>query len=49
MIVEQATGICRRLARCFTDHCDPGRIEHGVEQLLAQRRWRWCWATATPP
>jgi len=37
MMVEQITGICRQLASCFTDHRDPERIEHGVEQLVTQR------------
>lgn len=37
MMTEQATGICRQLAACFTDHRDPDRIEHSVEQLVAQR------------
>jgi hypothetical protein len=35
--VEQATGIIRQLARCFTDHRNPEYVEHPVEQLLAQR------------
>jgi hypothetical protein len=35
--VEQATGIIRQYAACFTDHRDPDRIEHTLEQLLAQR------------
>jgi hypothetical protein len=35
--VEEATGIIRRLARCFTDHRDEELIEHPVEQLLRQR------------
>jgi hypothetical protein len=28
--VEQATGIVRQFAGCFTDHRDPDRIEHPV-------------------
>lgn len=35
--VEQATGILRQFAVCFTDHRDPRRIEHSLEQLVAQR------------
>lgn len=35
--VELRTGIIRQFAACFTDHRDPGRIEHTVEELLAQR------------
>jgi hypothetical protein len=35
--VEKRTGIIRQLAGCFTDHRDPGRIEHPVEELVAQR------------
>lgn len=37
MMAERATGICRQLAACFTDHRDPDRLEHTVEQLLTQR------------
>jgi hypothetical protein len=35
--VERATGIVRRFSACFTDHRDPDRIEHTVEELVAQR------------
>src|SRR5690242_17174104 len=35
--VEQATGIIRRFAGCFTDHRDPELIEHPLEHLIAQR------------
>jgi Transposase DDE domain group 1 len=35
--VEQLTGIIRQFAACFTDHRDPGLIEHTVEELVAQR------------
>ena len=35
--VELTTGIIRQFAACFTDHRDPNRIEHTLEQLLAQR------------
>jgi len=34
---EQATGIIRRFAACFTDYRDPDLIEHTAEQLVAQR------------
>ena len=34
---EQATGIIRQFAACFTDHRDPDLIEHPVEDLIAQR------------
>ena len=35
--VEQATGIIRQFAACFTDHRDPERIEHSLYELIAQR------------
>jgi hypothetical protein len=35
--VEQKTGILQRLAACFLDRRDPGRIEHTVAQLIQQR------------
>jgi hypothetical protein len=34
---EQITGILRQFAACFTDHRDPDRIEHSVEEILSQR------------
>jgi len=34
---ERLTGIVRRFAGCFTDHCDADLIEHTVEELAAQR------------
>ncbi len=34
---ERVTGIIRQFAGCFTDYRDPERIEHTVEQLVAQR------------
>ena len=34
---EEATGIIRKFAACFTDHRDPDLIEHTVKELLAQR------------
>jgi len=35
--VAERTGWLRRFAACFTDHRDPERIEHTVEELVAQR------------
>jgi len=37
MLAEQVTGVIGQLAGCFTDHRNPDRIEHTVEQLLRQR------------
>ena len=34
---EEATGIIRKFAACFTDHRDSDLIEHTVEELLSQR------------
>ena len=34
---EQAIGLLARAAACFTDHRDPGLLEHTVEQLIRQR------------
>lgn len=34
---ERLTGIIRQFSSCYTDHRDPDRIEHTVEQLIAQR------------
>ena len=34
---EEATGIIKKFAACFTDHRDTDLIEHSVEELLAQR------------
>ncbi len=34
---EHRTGILSRLARQFIDYRDPERIEHGVDELVAQR------------
>ena len=31
------SGLISDFARCFTDHRDPARIEHSVEELLGQR------------
>jgi hypothetical protein len=35
--VEQATGIIRQFASCFTDHRNPELIDHTVYELIAQR------------
>ncbi len=35
--VEKRTGIIARFADCFQDHRDAERIEHRVEELVAQR------------
>ena len=34
---ERLTGIIAQFATCFTDHRDPHRTEHTVEELVAQR------------
>jgi len=34
---EEATGIIKKFAACFTDHRDADLIEHTVEELLSQR------------
>ncbi len=35
--VEKRTGIIAQFAACFRDHRDPARIEHTVQELVAQR------------
>lgn len=35
--LAKSSGVFRRFAACFRDHRDPNRIEHTVEELLAQR------------
>jgi Transposase DDE domain group 1 len=35
--IEHLTAIIHQFAACFTDHRDPERIEHPLEDLLAQR------------
>jgi hypothetical protein len=35
--VEKRTGIIARFAACFRDHRNPERIEHSVQELVAQR------------
>jgi hypothetical protein len=34
---ERVTGIIRQFATCFTDYREPDRVEHTVEELVAQR------------
>jgi hypothetical protein len=34
---ERVTGIIRQFATCFTDYREPERVEHTVEELVAQR------------
>lgn len=34
---ERIVGVIRQLAACFHDHRDPERIEHTVDELVAQR------------
>ncbi len=34
---EELTGAIRQFTACFTDHRHPDRIEHSVEELVAQR------------
>ena len=33
----ERAGLLRRFAGCFTDHREPGLIEHSVAELVAQR------------
>ena len=40
--VELQTKIIHRFAECFTDHRDPQRIEHSVEELVGQRVYGLC-------
>jgi hypothetical protein len=35
--VEKRRKIVKRFAACFTDHRNPQRIEHGIEELISQR------------
>ena len=35
--VDKRTGIIGKFAACFTDYRDPERIEHRLEELVAQR------------
>jgi len=35
--VEKRIGILRQFADCFTDYRNPERIEHRVEEMVAQR------------
>lgn len=40
--VEQRFHFVEQFARCFTDHRDPGRIEHTVLELVQQRVFGLC-------
>lgn len=40
--VEQAQGIIRRFASCFSDHRNPDYIEHSVPELVGQRVYGIC-------
>lgn len=35
--IERARGFIKEFSRCFTDHRDPGRIDHSAGELLSQR------------
>ena len=35
--VDHRSGLTRRLAACFTNHCNPRRCEHSLQRLPAQR------------
>jgi hypothetical protein len=35
--VDRKMGLLRRVATCFTDYRQPDRIEHRLEEMLAQR------------
>src|SRR6201993_5642314 len=35
--VDRKIGLLRRVAGCFSDYRQPDRIEHGLEEMLAQR------------
>src|SRR5262249_21530345 len=47
---DRKIGLLKRVAACFTDGRDPGRIEHELEPMLAQRIYGLAlgteWATA---
>lgn len=40
--VEQRRRVLRRFAGCFVDHREPKKIEHTVEELVAQRVYALC-------
>ncbi len=40
--VEQRRRVLRRFAGCFVDHREPKRIEHSVDELVAQRVYALC-------
>lgn len=35
--IDQHYGISQRIAGCFTDHRDPSRVDHTIEEMVAQR------------
>lgn len=35
--------LLRRLSQCFLDGRNPALVEHGIEQMLAQRVYGWHW------
>jgi len=35
--VDQQYGLSEQIAACFTDHRDPSRVEHSIQELVAQR------------
>lgn len=35
--VDQCYGISERIASCFSDHRDPSRVDHTIEEMVAQR------------
>jgi hypothetical protein len=35
--VDQQYGLSEQIAACFTDHRDPTRVEHSIQELVAQR------------
>src|SRR6476646_2118311 len=39
---ERRIGLLKRLRGCFSDGRNPARIEHGLEQMLAQRIYGLC-------
>jgi len=35
--LDQHYGLSQQIAACFTDHRDPSRVEHSIEEMVAQR------------
>jgi hypothetical protein len=46
---EQLTGVIRQFAACFADHRKSDRIEHTVEELVAQRVYALALGYEDPP